>query len=132
MSASAEVIPFSTRRSQPTGKPLFSGEDEAMTSSLIDMLADEMTTWGRDGSARARIYFYLSFHYYSLQRWMGLLIAQETVDSRRLARQLDEAFRYITSTAALDGSIVDWEGHRMQLNELADHLRDLLRLIRTC
>ena len=123
MPALAEVIPFSPRRSRPVGKPRFSADDESMTSSLIGVLADEMTTWGRDDSSRARIYFYFSFHHYSLQRWMVLLAAQETVHSRQLAQQLGEAFQYVTSTATLESGTVDCEGYRRRLNELADHLR---------
>jgi len=129
MSALAEIIPFSPRRSRPAAQSRFSADDEAMTSGLICMLADEIATWGRDGSASARIYFYLSFHRSPFHRWMSLLAAQETVDSRQLARQLGEAFQHVSSTEALDNGTSDPEAHCRKLNELADHLRALLRLI---
>lgn len=129
MPALAEVIPFSPRRSRPAAQSCFSADDEAMTSGLICVLADEIATWGRDGSASARIYFYLSFHHSPFHRWMRLLATQETVDSRQLARQLGEAFQYASSTAALDSGKSDPEAYCRKLNELADHLRALLRLI---
>jgi hypothetical protein len=129
MPALAEVIPFPPRRSRPAALPRFSAEDEAMTSSLICMLADEMATWGRDGSASARIYFYVSFHHAPFHRWMRLLTGQETVECRHLARKLDEAFRYVSSTAAMDSGRSNPEAYSKRLNELADHLRALLLLI---
>jgi hypothetical protein len=126
MPALAEVIPLPSRRPRPTGKPRFSADDQAMISSLIGMLTDEMATWDKDGSARARIYFYFRFHHYLVERWMGLLFAQETAGSQRLARQLGDAFQYVTSTATLGSSRVDRDGYRRRLNELAGHLRALL------
>jgi hypothetical protein len=126
MPALAEVIPLSSRRPHPTGKPPFSADDQAMITSLITMLADEMTAWDKDGPARARIYFYFRFHYYSVERWIGLLFGQKTADSRQLASQLGDAFHYVTSTAMLDSSRVDRDGYRRKLNELAGHLRALL------
>lgn len=129
MPALAEVIPFSPRRSRLAAPSRFSAEDEAMTSSLICMLADEMVTWGRDGSASARIYFYLGFHHSPFRRWMRLLAAQETVECRQLACKLDEAFQYVSSTAALDSGRSDPEAYSKKLSELVDHFRALLRLI---
>lgn len=129
MPALAEVIPFYPRRSRPAAQSRFSTDDEAMTSGLICMLADELATWGGDSSASARIYFYLGFHRSPFHRWMRLLAAQETVDSRQLARQLGEAFQYVSSTAALGGGTSDSEAYCRKLNELADHLRTLVRLI---
>lgn len=126
MPALAEVIPLSSRRPRATGKPCFSAEDQAMISSLIGMLADEMTTRDKDGFAQARIYFYFRFHYYSVERWMGLLFARKTADSRQLALQLGDAFHYVTSTAMLDSSRADRDGYRRKLNELASHLHALL------
>lgn len=129
MPALAEVIPLPLRRSCSTTLSRFSTEDEAMTSSLICMLADEMATWGRDGSASARIYFYLSFHHTPLHRWICLLTAQETVECQQLARKLGETFQYASSAAALDSGRPDSEAYCKNLNELADHLRALLRFI---
>jgi hypothetical protein len=124
-----EVIPLFSRRSRYRDNLCFSVDDEAMISSLSGMLADEMAVCDNDGSARARIYFYFSFHQYSVERWMALLFAQETVDGKQLAQQLGNAFQYVTSTVILDGSRVDGDGYRKNLKDLADHLRALLQLI---
>jgi hypothetical protein len=131
MSELAKVTPLSSRRSGPIGKPHFSTDDEEMISSLACMLTDEMANWDRDGSARARIYFYFSFHHYLVERWMGVLSTQETLANRQLARQLDDAFQYVTSTTILDSSKFDHDGYRRKLDELADNLRALL-LIQLC
>lgn len=129
MPALAEIIPFPPRRSCSSILSRFSTEDEAMTSSLICTLADEIATWGRDGSASARIYFYLSFHHTLLHRWICQLTAQDTVECQQLARKLGETFRYVSSTAVLDSGRPDPKGYSKNLNELADHLRALLRFI---
>jgi hypothetical protein len=92
------------------------------------MLADELATCDKDGSARARVYFYFRFHQYSVDRWMASLLAQETAISWQLAQQLSEAFQYVTSTIRLDSGRDD-SGYRNNLRELSDHLHALRQLI---
>jgi hypothetical protein len=104
-------------------------DDAAMASSLISMLAEEKAAWNEDGSTAARIYFFFSFHNYSLRRWTGLLSEQETARSQQLAQELGDAFGYVTSIATLDVFGIDRESYQEKLDELADHLRALLRII---
>jgi hypothetical protein len=126
MPALADVIPLSARRSGPTATPYLSADDQTMICSAIGMLVDEIAIWDKDSSTRARIFFYFRFHHYSVERWMSLLLAQETEDGRQLARQLDDAFQYITSTAMLDNSGAGRDSCRKKISELADNLRALL------
>jgi hypothetical protein len=126
MPALADVIPLSSRRPGPAATPYLSADDQTMICSAIGMLVDEIATWDKDSSARARIFFYFRFHHYSVERWMSSLLAQETEDGPQLARQIDDAFQYITSTAMLGNSGTDRDGCRKKLNELTDNLRALL------
>jgi hypothetical protein len=126
MPALADVIPLSSRRPGPAAAPYLPADDQTMICSAIGMLVEQIAIWGQDSSAGARIFFYFRFHHYSVERWMSLLLAQETEDGPQLARQIDDAFQYVTSTAMLDNSGADRDGCRKKLNELTDNLRALL------
>lgn len=129
MPALGKVIFFPSSQSRQGEQPGFSLDDEAMITRMSSMLADELAACDKDGSARARVYFYFRFHQYSVDRWVASLLAQENATSQQLAQKFSDAFQYVTSAVVLDSGRDDRDGYRKNLSQLFDHLRTLSQLI---
>src|SRR5579862_9468543 len=114
----AEVIPLHAHRPGSADRSRFSVDDEAMTSRLTCMLADELATWGDDSSASARVSFCIGFHRSLLHRWIRLLAAQEADHSRQVAHELSEALQRVDANTELKIDMPDPNSYRRELNQI--------------
>jgi hypothetical protein len=131
MSTRARVISFSRQHQDSEVRPSFSAHDERLIRSALAVLDNETKTPTLDYEARARLYFYLGLHRHIIDRWLKLLLAENSAYSCELADQIQEAFQYLTSSSILDSNAPIEATYHRKLVTLSGNMFSCLRLVRS-
>jgi hypothetical protein len=121
------------KRLQKSERPLsFSPTDARLITDIIAVLSAEMeSSTTIDYETRARIFFYIGFHRYVIQRLPGLLDTEASADGSDLGNQINEAFEYLTSQSILESQAFTNHVYRSKVVALSDSMCLLLQLVQS-